>query len=148
MTLLDTLSITTVSVSADRVEMRMPVRPEIYQPHGFLHGGATIALLESCASRAAEERTDFDKELIFGLETTIRHKKARKDGMITGVAELEREEPSYGGRKQFWHVIATDEQGKVRLTSTCTLHIVADIKPDDAIVKEAYERAGLAQGEQ
>lgn len=92
MTLLDTLGITTVSVSADRVEMRMPVRPEIYQPHGFLHGGATIALLESCASRAAEERTDFDKELIFGLETTIRHKKARKDGMITGVAELEREE--------------------------------------------------------
>ena len=111
MTLLDTLGITTVSVSADRVEMRMPVRPEIYQPHGFLHGGATIALLESCASRAAEERTDFDKELIFGLETTIRHKKARKDGMITGVAELEREEPSYGGRKQFWHVIAADELG-------------------------------------
>lgn len=45
-------------------------------------------------------------------------------------------------------VVVSDEQGKVRLTSTCTLHIVADIKPDDAIVKEAYERAGLAQGEQ
>ena len=83
MTLLDTLGITTISVEKNRVEMRMPVRPEIYQPHGFLHGGATIALLESCASRAAEELTDFDKELIFGLETTIRHKKARKDGVIT-----------------------------------------------------------------
>ena len=109
MTLLDTLGITTVSVSADRVEMRMPVRPEIYQP---------------CASRAAEERTDFDKELIFGLETTIRHKKARKDGMITGVAELEREEPSYGGRKQFWHVIATDELGDTISEGTFITKIV------------------------
>ena len=124
MTLLDTLGITTVSVSADRVEMRMPVRPEIYQPHGFLLGGATIALLESCASRAAEERTDFDKELIFGLETTIRHKKARKDGMITGVAELEREEPSYGGRKQFWHVIAADELGDTISEGTFITKIV------------------------
>ena len=124
MTLLDTLGITTVSVSADRVEMRMPVRPEIYQPHGFLHGGATIALLESCASRAAEERTDFDKELIFGLETTIRHKKARKDGMITGVAELEREEPSYGGRKQFWHVVAKDDAGDVVSEGTFITKIV------------------------
>ena len=102
----------------------MPIVPEVFQPHGYLHGGATIALLESCASRAAEERTAFDKELIFGLETTIRHKKARKDGMITGVAELEREEPSYGGRKQFWHVIATDELGDTISEGTFITKIV------------------------
>ena len=99
MTLLDTLGITTISVEKNRVEMRMPVRPEIYQPHGFLHGGATIALLESCASRAGEELTDFDKELIFGLETTI-------------------------GRKQFWHVIATDELGDTISEGTFITKIV------------------------
>lgn len=39
-------------------------------------------------------------------------------------------------------VVVKDETGKVRLTSTCTLHIVADIKPEDAIVKEALELFG------
>ena len=39
-------------------------------------------------------------------------------------------------------VVVKDEAGKVRLTSTCTLHIVADIKPEDAIVKEALELFG------
>ena len=41
-------------------------------------------------------------------------------------------------------VVVKDEAGKVRLTSTCTLHIMADIKPDDAIVQEAYELFGRA----
>lgn len=124
MALTDTLHIETVSADKRHVEATMPIVPEVFQPHGYLHGGATIALLESCASRAAEELTDFDKELIFGLETTIRHKKARKDGVITGVAELEREEPSYGGRKQFWHVIATDELGDAISEGTFITKIV------------------------
>ena len=66
MTLLDTLRITYDVVTPEHVEMSMPISEEIYQPHGFLHGGATLALLESCASRGAEARTDFDKELPFG----------------------------------------------------------------------------------
>ena len=75
MTLLDTLHITYDVVTPEHVEMSMPISEEIYQPHGFLHGGATLSLLESCASRGAEARTDFDKELPFGLESDIRHKK-------------------------------------------------------------------------
>ena len=79
MTLLDTLHITYDVVTPEHVEMSMPISEEIYQPHGFLHGGATLALLESCASRGAEARTDFDKELPFGLESDIRHKKPGKN---------------------------------------------------------------------
>ena len=67
MTLLDTLHITYDVVTPEHVEMSMPISEEIYQPHGFLHGGATLALLESCASRGAEARTDFDKELPLSL---------------------------------------------------------------------------------
>ena len=113
MALLDTLHIAIESVTPERVEMSMPISPEIFQPHGFVHGGATIALLESCASYGAEARTDFDRELPFGLETTIRHKKPGKSGTLHGVAELDHEDPSYGGRKQFWHVVATDDAGDV-----------------------------------
>lgn len=39
-------------------------------------------------------------------------------------------------------VVVKDEEGKVRLTATCTMHNVADIKPDDAIVQEALELFG------
>ena len=31
----------------------------------------------------------------------------------SGFADLEHEDPSYGGRKQFWHVVAKDDAGDV-----------------------------------
>ncbi len=124
MTLIDTLHIETVSVSPERVEMTMPITDEVRQPHGFLHGGATIALLESCASRGADARTDFDKELPFGLESTIRHKKPGKSGLLHGLAELDHEDASFGGRKQFWHVVATDDAGDVVSEGTFITKIV------------------------
>lgn len=124
MTLLDTLQIEVVSVSPERVEMTMPITEAHQQPHGFLHGGATIALLESCASRGADARTDFDKELPFGLESTIRHKKPGKQGVLHGLAELDHEDPSYGGRKQFWHVVATDDEGDTVSEGTFVTKIV------------------------
>ncbi len=124
MTLIDTLHIETLSVSPERVEMTMPITDEVRQPHGFLHGGATIALLESCASRGADARTDFEKELPFGLESTIRHKKPGKSGLLHGLAELDHEDPSYGGRKQFWHVVATDDAGDTVSEGTFITKIV------------------------
>ena len=124
MTLLDTLHITYDVVTPEHVEMSMPISEEIYQPHGFLHGGATLALLESCASRGAEARTDFDKELPFGLESDIRHKKPGKSGVLHGFADLEHEDPSYGGRKQFWHVVAKDDAGDVVSEGTFITKIV------------------------
>ncbi len=124
MSLIDTLQITTTVDTPERVEMTMPIVEGVLQPHGFLHGGATIALLESCASRGADLRTDFDKELPFGLESTIRHKKPGKEGLLHGLAELDHEDPSYGGRKQFWHVVATDDAGDVVSEGTFITKIV------------------------
>lgn len=114
MALAELLHIKEIERGPERVELSMPITPDVYQPHGLLHGGVTIALLETAASYGAEERTDFSKELPFGLETTIRHRKPGKTGTLHGVAELEREEPaSFGGRKQFWHVVATDDEGDI-----------------------------------
>lgn len=115
---------TTVVRTPDRVEIAMPITPDLFQPHGLLHGGVTIALLETCASYGAEERTDFDRELPFGLETTIRHRKPGRSGLLHGVAEIDHEEPSYGGRKQFWHVVATDDEGDVVSEGTFVTKIV------------------------
>lgn len=114
MALTDLLGIEVVSANGDRVEAVMPVTPDLYQDHGFLHGGATISLLETAASVGAEHRTDFSCELPFGVDVHVRHRKSGKQGTLRGIAELDREESSRsGGRKQFWKVAAYDDTGDV-----------------------------------
>lgn len=111
----ETLHIDIVASSKNKVEATMPVTSDLYQPFGFLHGGATIALLESAASRGAEENANFDTERPFGVDVHVRHKKSGKSGVLRGVAQLAREETSErtGAVKQFWNVAAYDDEGDV-----------------------------------
>ena len=85
MALTDTLRIETVSADKRHVEATMPIVPEVFQPHGYLHGGATIALLETVASIGTEQNTDFDKERPFGIDVQVRHRKSGKEGTLRGV---------------------------------------------------------------
>lgn len=105
----DVLGIKVVSADANRVEATMTITPELYQPHGYLHGGVTIAFLESVASFGTEHHTDFSKELPFGIDVHIRHRKSGRRGVLHGVAELDRCE----GNKLFWNVAAYDDEGDV-----------------------------------
>ena len=104
-----TLGIEYTEVSPTRVVAAMPITPAILQPYGFVHGGATIALLESVASVGAEESVDLERERPFGIEVQVRHRKSGVSGMLRGVAVLDRIE----GRKQFWAVAAYDDGGDV-----------------------------------
>ena len=114
MTLMDSLHMQFACVGKDRVEATMPVTPEVSQPFGFLHGGATIALLETAASRGAEERADLEHERPFGVEVQVRHRKSATTGTVRAVAMLECEGPSsVSGIKQFWNVAAYDDEGDV-----------------------------------
>ena len=136
MSLVETLHMPTVSKTPQRVEVVLPITPDLYQPHGFLHGGVTIALLESAASYGAECHTDFSKELPFGIEVTVRHRKSGKEGMLRGVADLDREEVSErtGAVKQYWNVAAYDDAG--------------DVVSDGVIMTKIVSLARLAQKEQ
>ena len=135
----DKLSISIDSVSASRVEVSMPITPDLYQPFGFLHGGATISLLETAASMGAEQLADLDKQLPFGVEVRVRHLKSGKSGLLRGVAELDHEEPSHtNGMKQFWNVAAYDDVGDVVSKGVIVTKIV-DL--DYLEQKEAARRA-------
>lgn len=114
-TLLDTLDIRIVDITPDHVELRMPITEKLLQEWGFLHGGATLAILESAASYGAAARTDPDTERPFGINLDVTHRKSGNvGGMVRAVADIDREEPSrHGGRKQFWRVVAYDEAGDV-----------------------------------
>lgn len=115
MTLIDTLQIQTISVSETHVEALMPITPEVLQPHGYVHGGATISLLETVASMGAAANADLECELPFGVEVQVRHRKSGKQGLLRGVAYLDREEVSKrtGAVKQYWKVAAYDDTGDV-----------------------------------
>ena len=93
----------------EHVEVTMEMSPRVTQPFGFLHGGVTIALLETAASRGAENMADLETELPFGIEARIRHKKSARSGVIRGVATLDHVEKN----KQIWNVAAYDDEGDV-----------------------------------
>ena len=98
----------------------MPLRPEMHQPYGFVHGGVTLALLETVASKGAEFHTDFSIERPFGIEISARHWKSAREGSLRAVAELSRVE----GSRQFWDVAAYDDAGDVVSNGTFVTKVV------------------------
>lgn len=116
----------------DRVEARMPIDAHKLQPSGFLHGGATISLLETVASRASDLMTDHDKEYSFGVDVHVRHRKPGERGYLHGTAQLDHEE----GSKQFWHVVATDDVGDTVSEGT----VMTKIVPKERLAQKQAER--------
>ena len=96
----------------------MPITDDLRQPFGLVHGGATIALLETVASRAAELRADLEVEQPFGITIEVRHHKSGVAGKVTGVASFTYEEPCRGGVKQYWDVVAYDDAGDIMTGGT------------------------------
>lgn len=112
--------------SATHVRMKMPIVPSITQPAGFVHGGATISLLETAASWASWYASDLGKELSFGSHVDIHHVCAARRGYLHGDAMLERvEDMGARGRKEYWHVEATDDDGRIISTGTITTRVVS-----------------------
>lgn len=116
----------------DRVEAEMPIDANKLQPAGFLHGGATISLLETVASRACDLITDHDKDYSFGVDVHVRHKKPGESGMLHGMAQLDHVERN----KQFWHVVATDDIGDTVSEGTVMTMIV----PKGRLAEKQRER--------
>ncbi|MDE8701408.1 PaaI family thioesterase [Adlercreutzia equolifaciens] len=130
-----TLGVHFTTVEKGLVEADMPITEDLLQPFGFLHGGATIALLESVASAGGELVCDLETEQPFGVEVTIRHKKSGKLGDVAhGVAKLtERKPSSKVGYKLYWDVAAYDGEG--------------DTISDGVIVVKVVPKAYLAEKE-
>ena len=118
--LISLLGIRFTEATPERCEAVMPITDAVLQPFGFVHGGATLALLETVASRAAELRADLETERPFGTRVDVRHRKSGRAGSVRGVAELERVEDV----KQIWRVNAYDDEGDVMSTGTFETKIV------------------------
>ncbi|HZJ08752.1 MAG TPA: PaaI family thioesterase [Trueperaceae bacterium] len=118
-TLLETLGIVVTEVGPERVVATMPVTPAHHQPHGILHGGASVALAETVASIGASvELQDYQRAV--GLEINANHLRQVTSGLVTAVAT-----PIHRGRRtHVWAVEIREPTGKLVCVSRCTVAIL------------------------
>lgn len=114
-----TLGIEFVEATTEQVVARMPVTPQLHQPFGFLHGGASVALAETVASVGGIMHCPPGKAA-FGQEINANHLRSKRDGVLTATGR-----PIHIGRtSQVWQIDIADEQGKLVCVSRCTLAVI------------------------
>lgn len=114
-TLMETLNIEFVDVGEDFIVARMPVTPEVHQPDGVLHGGATAALAESIGSVAVFVFSKEPDAVVRGIEISANHLKSVSSGYVYATAR-----PVHLGRTiQLWEIRVTNEAEE--LISICKL---------------------------
>jgi 1,4-dihydroxy-2-naphthoyl-CoA hydrolase len=117
-TLIDTLEMSVVEATAEGTIFEMPVGPRVHQPMGILHGGATAALAETAASVGAHLNCD-ESHVAVGIELSISHLRARRDGTLTARATPVRK----GRTIHVWAIDVDDEDGRRVAVARCTLAI-------------------------
>ncbi|MDQ3645863.1 MAG: hotdog fold thioesterase [Actinomycetota bacterium] len=118
-TIFETLGIRTLEMGPDRVVLDMDVGPQVHQPAGLLHGGASAVLAESAASMGAFMNLDAATQHTVGIELNINHLSSVRSGTVTAVAT-----PIRRGRTvHVWGIDIHDEGGKHIAVGRCTLAI-------------------------
>jgi 1,4-dihydroxy-2-naphthoyl-CoA hydrolase len=102
------LGLTITSASEDEVTATLPVRPELLQPYGLLHGGVLCSVVETVGSVAGA--TWFgDRGQVVGTSNHTNFLRAVREGVLTAVAT-----PIHRGRtQQLWTVDVRDEQQRL-----------------------------------
>jgi 1,4-dihydroxy-2-naphthoyl-CoA hydrolase len=107
-----------VEADGDHAVLRCPIRPELHQPYGILHGGVYCTLVESAASLGAALWLG-DKGHVVGVANTTNFIRAAREGTLTATAT-----PLQRGRtQQLWQVAIVDDNdrliahGQVRLAN-------------------------------
>jgi 1,4-dihydroxy-2-naphthoyl-CoA hydrolase len=113
------LGVELIEATPTRVELRLPVGPQVHQPFGLLHGGVSALLAESAASiggavAAAEGHS------VVGIELNANHVRSMRDGVLTVVATP----VSVGRRIHVWTIELTDQDGRVICVARCTLAVI------------------------
>lgn len=83
------LGIVITEVGEDFLTATMPVDARTVQPHGRLHGGASVALAETAGSLAANLTLDPARQIAVGLEINANHVRPVKQGLVMATARPE-----------------------------------------------------------
>lgn len=114
-----TLDISVLEASPERVVVTMPVGPAVHQPYGIMHGGVSALLAESAASIGGGVTVGHDKYVV-GIELNASHLRSISEGVLTAVAT-----PVRAGRTvQVWAIDLTDDRGRQVCIARCTLAVL------------------------
>lgn len=116
----ETLGISIVEASQDRVVVRLPVTPRVHQPYGIVHGGISALLAESAASLGAGLSVPPGHRVV-GIELNASHLRPVRDGELTATATPLRK----GRTVHVWAIALTDSGGHRTCEARCTLAILA-----------------------
>jgi 1,4-dihydroxy-2-naphthoyl-CoA hydrolase len=107
-----------LELTADRVVMRLAIRPDHHQPFGIVHGGVYCSLVESSASMGAAAWYGTRGNVV-GVSNQTDFLRSLREGVVIATAE-----PIHRGRTtQLWEVRIRDEQerlvakGQVRIAN-------------------------------
>ena len=103
------LGLTLTELSPTRVTADWDITPEVHQPYGILHGGATAAVVETMASLGAWIAIRDKGGRPVGINNNTDFYRAVSSGELKVVAE-----PIFQGRsQQVWEVSVSDGQGRL-----------------------------------
>jgi 1,4-dihydroxy-2-naphthoyl-CoA hydrolase len=119
-TMIANVGIKFTEIGEDFVRATMPVDSRTVQPHGLLHGGASVALAETLGSTGAAMCVDADQYQVVGQEINANHVRAARSGLVTGTAR-----PVHiGGRTQVWSIEIVNDAGKLVCISRITMAVI------------------------
>src|SRR5487761_295704 len=119
-TFAERIGIRITEVGPDYLRATMPVTPDVHQPYGVLHGGASVALAETVGSVAANLCVDTERLECFGQEINANHLRSVSTDVVPATAR-----PHHlGSRSQVWGIEIRDEQGRLVCVSRLTMAIV------------------------
>ncbi len=120
-TLNTSLGIIFTEFGADYLCATMPVNANTAQPLGMLNGGASLALIETLGSMAANLALDREKFVAIGQNVTGSHfKPAMKGDTVKGTAN-----PLHLGKtSQVWEVIIHRSDGVMICKGNITMAVV------------------------
>ncbi|WP_022941283.1 hotdog fold thioesterase [Psychromonas hadalis] len=118
-TIIALLGIEYTQIGDDFLQATMPVDSRTHQPHGLLHGGASVVLAETLGSVAGNLAVSSDKVCV-GLEVNANHLRSMKSGVVTGTATAIR----LGRTVHVWQIEIHNEKQQLICTSRLTLAVI------------------------
>lgn len=119
-TLAEHLGIEITAIGDDFITAKMPVDRRTVQPHGLLHGGASVVLAETLGSIAATLCVNPAEKICVGLEINANHVRAARAGYVFGTVR-----PIHiGGSTQIWQTQIYDETERLVCISRLTVAVL------------------------
>lgn len=87
-TLIEILSIEFIHMNSKTLTAKMPVNFLVYQPNGFLHGGASVVLAESVGCALSTLHVDKNNYDVLGIKICANHVTSIKEGFLYAKASF------------------------------------------------------------